>query len=404
MKKVLIVEDDQLVANIYRNKFTVEGFQVETAADGLAGLEMVRSFRPDVVVLDLLLPKMTGVELTKKIRAEPEFERLPIIVFTNTYLTTLVQEAWRAGATKCISKASCTPRQLIDMVRGAITADSPPAPPPAPTPPASAQQPSPPPQPAPPLPPSSASVADEEFQTGLRKTFVSSLPAMLATLRKLLQGAVKADEKEARLKQVNELYRGVRSLTANAGMTGLLQIARMSDALEALLRELHDKPKQINASTLRTVASAVDFLGTLFEHGLGPEKPDARAPNILVVDDEPISRRAVAYSLEKAKLNCVSLEDPAVAYERLLHTAFDLVVLDVDMPGMSGFELCTKLRMLPAHKKTPVIFVTGLDDFESRTSSTVSGGNDFIAKPFLYMELAVKALVYVLRGRIPPGK
>jgi DNA-binding response OmpR family regulator len=74
------------------------------------------------------------------------------------------------------------------------------------------------------------------------------------------------------------------------------------------------------------------------------------------------------------------------------------------MPGMTGFELCTKLRALPAHKKTPVIFVTALTDFESRTSSMMSGGNDFIAKPFLFLELAVKALVYVLRGRLPPAK
>ena len=85
----------------------------------------------------------------------------------------------------------------------------------------------------------------------------------------------------------------------------------------------------------------------------------------------------------------------------LAEQKFDLVFLDVDMPGMNGFELCTKLRTLPAHKKTPVVFVTSLNDFESRANSTMSGGNDFIAKPFLFIELAVKALVYVLRGRLP---
>ena len=77
---------------------------------------------------------------------------------------------------------------------------------------------------------------------------------------------------------------------------------------------------------------------------------------------------------------------------------------NVDMPGMNGFELCTKLRTLPAHKKTPVVFVTSLKHFESRASSTMSGGNDFIAKPFLFIELAVKALVYVLRGRLESAR
>src|SRR5438132_2885683 len=121
MKKILIVEDDQIVANIYRNKFSVDGFQVEIALDGQLGLEMVRSFRPDAVILDLMLPNMTGVELMKKIRLEQDFQQLPVIVFSNTYLTNMVQEAWKAGATKCLSKANCTPKQVIDVVRNAIS-------------------------------------------------------------------------------------------------------------------------------------------------------------------------------------------------------------------------------------------------------------------------------------------
>jgi len=74
------------------------------------------------------------------------------------------------------------------------------------------------------------------------------------------------------------------------------------------------------------------------------------------------------------------------------------------MPGMNGFELCSKLRGLPQHKKTPVVFVTGLNDLESRANSMVSGGNDFIAKPFLFIELAVKALVYIHRARLSSVK
>src|SRR4030088_2174129 len=123
MKKILIVEDDQIVANIYRNKFSVDGFQVEIALDGQLGLELVRSFRPDAVILDLMLPKMTGVELMKKIRLEEDFQHLPVIVFSNTYLTNMVQEAWKAGATKCLSKANCSPKQLLDVVRGTLSSN-----------------------------------------------------------------------------------------------------------------------------------------------------------------------------------------------------------------------------------------------------------------------------------------
>ena len=403
MKKILIVEDDQIVANIYRNKFALEGFRVEIAPDGQAGLEILRTFRPDAVILDLMLPRVTGVEMMKQVRADPEFEKLPIIVFSNTYLSNMVQEAWKAGATKCLSKANCSPKQLIEVVRGTLTGNQIPgsaaSPPPCPA------GPPPPPQTNPPPPPtwkvpSRGTESDQQVQSEMRGSFVASLPPILSSLRALLQAAIKADNEADRLKQLNEIYRRVHSLTSNAGITGMARMAQMADALEALIKELHEKPRNINASTLRTVASAIDFLGVLFDRRSVPEDSDAPSASILVVDDEAISRRAVTYALEKAKLKSVSVEDPQRAYDMLVQNRYDMVFLDVDMPGMNGFELCSKLRSLPAHKKTPVVFVTGLNDLESRANSMVSGGNDFIAKPFLFIELAVKALVYLLRARL----
>jgi DNA-binding response OmpR family regulator len=148
----------------------------------------------------------------------------------------------------------------------------------------------------------------------------------------------------------------------------------------------------------------VDFLGFLFDRGIAPEKQEVPAGAILVVDDEPISRRAIVYALEKAHLQSISAEEPNAAFKLLEENKFDLVFLDVDMPGMTGYELCAKLRTLPQHIKTPVVFVTALSDFDSRTNSLMAGGNDFIAKPFLFIELTVKALIYVLRAKLQPVK
>jgi DNA-binding response OmpR family regulator len=167
-----------------------------------------------------------------------------------------------------------------------------------------------------------------------------------------------------------------------------------------LLKELQEKPANINVSTLRTVALAIDFLAVLFNNPDVVEKQNLPPVNVLVVDDEAISRRAMVYALERARLKCLSVDDPQTGYNLLAQNRFDLVFLDVDMPGMSGFELCAKLRELPMHKKTPVIFVTGLNAFENRARSMMSGGNDLIGKPFLFIELAVKALVFMLRERL----
>jgi CheY-like chemotaxis protein len=219
-----------------------------------------------------------------------------------------------------------------------------------------------------------------------------------------MQALVKANGEVNQLKQIYELYRRLHALAGNAGLAGLNLIAKMADSLEALLKELYEKPKNINNSTIRTVAAGIDFLGFLFERGANTEKQELPQANILVVDDEPISRRAVIYALEKAHLPSVATEDPTAALKLLEEKNFDLVFLDVDMPGMTGYELCAKLRNIPHYKKTPVVFVTALSDFDSRTNSMMAGGNDFIAKPFLFIELTVKALIHVLRTKLQAGR
>jgi CheY-like chemotaxis protein len=391
MKKVLIIEDDQIIANIYRNKFAGEGYQAEAVADGESGLETMRTFQPDVMLLDLVLPKMSGVEFIKQVRSEADFANVPIIVFSNTYLTNLIQEAWKAGANKCLSKTNCTPNDVLDVVRVTIGDSG-----------AMPQAPAAPGRPAAARPNFTDAEGDTKFVSELRQAFIDSQPATLAALRAGLQNLIKAGNETAQLQHIHELYRRAHALAGNAGLAGFPHVAQMSAAVEALLKELYEKPKSINTSTLRTVAAAVDFLGFLFERGKQPDNSDTPPVHILVVDDEPISQRAVVYALEKAQLPSNNTADPSAALKLLTEKHFDLVFLDVDMPGMTGFELCTKLRAMPQYKKTPVVFVTALSDFDSRTSSMMAGGNDFIAKPFLFIELTVKALIHVLRARLQP--
>jgi DNA-binding response OmpR family regulator len=406
MKRMLIIEDDHLVGSIYRHKFQSEGFEVQLAADGEAGWKAVRTMRPDVVILDLMLPKLNGVEVLKRIRATNEWRDLPVIVLSNAYLGNLIQDAWQAGADSCLVKANCTPKQLLEVVQKALR--------PPGTPGTEFRR---------RVPMSnrterqteeggtdaggnSSGKADVDptdtvYMRNVRRDFLKSGVETLGQLRGLLQTFIKSENDTARMPNLFTLYRRVHSVTSNAAVAGLNSISRMSSSIEALIKELYEKPKSITPSTLRTLAHAMDFLAVLFEQDGGATE-DNEAPNILVVDDDAISRRAVILALEKAQLKGVSVDDPDIALRMLGEGPFDLIFLDVEMPEMNGFDLCTRLRGLPLHRDTPVVFVTSQTDFESRARSTLSGGNDLIAKPFLFIELAVKALTYVLQKRLRP--
>lgn len=434
MKKIIIIEDDPIVARIYQNRLEKEGCEVEIATDGQSGFYRIHEALPDAVLLDLMLPKMNGVDLLKKIRAQSQFQKIPIIVFTNAYVPNMIQEAFQAGATQVFNKATLTPRQVIDALQTAMyltTGEAPSIMPrtttsvqpgtetltatPAtglaptnpiihtnasgsqktPTLPTSAQS-----NKSVALPPATKEKADDSFKSEAQRTFHDSAPEILSAIRGLMKDFTKTSNDSSRMPYLMELYRKVHALTGGAGIAGLHCISQMAAALEVLLRELHEKPKNINASTMRTVAHAIDFTTELFTRGVADNEILAAPINILVVDDEILSRRAITYALEKAGLKSVSVEDPQMALNMATEAAYDLIFLDVQMPGMDGFDLCTKIRSGPRNKTTPVIFVTCLTDFKSRARSSLSGGTDLIAKPFMFMELSVKALTYVLRGRL----
>jgi CheY-like chemotaxis protein len=120
MTKVLIVEDNVTVLNLYRNTMRAAGFTVQAETDGAAGLAAIESFKPDVVLLDLVLPKVDGLTLLRQLRADERFTALPVVVFSNAYSGERLNEVWEAGATQVLPKASSSPKHVIDAVRAVV--------------------------------------------------------------------------------------------------------------------------------------------------------------------------------------------------------------------------------------------------------------------------------------------
>ena len=120
MKKIVVVDDQAVLTSIYRAKFSAEGFQVAVAADGEQALDVIKRTRPDLVLLDLMLPKISGLEVLKQLRAHSDFKTTPIVVFSNAAQPTTVEDAWAAGATLVLSKSSTSPKQLVESVQSVL--------------------------------------------------------------------------------------------------------------------------------------------------------------------------------------------------------------------------------------------------------------------------------------------
>jgi CheY-like chemotaxis protein len=222
----------------------------------------------------------------------------------------------------------------------------------------------------------------------------------LATQRKLLQDIGREASDPVRQQLLTNLRFEMGALKDEAGLPEVLPVWQAASALEGLLKQLVEKIRNATPSTLRTVAGGLDLLDDLCLPGLPPDLLTDRPLRFLVVDDDRISRQALSHSLEKAFSQPDLAVDGEAALAQATRQAYDVIFLDVQMPGMDGFEVCTKIRETAPNRTAPVVFVTGQSDFDARCKSTLSGGNDLMGKPFLTFEVTVKALTLALHGRL----
>jgi len=122
MPKIAIVEDDQAISQMYRFKFEAEGFTVETAENGKLGLALTESMKPDIILMDLMMPEMTGDQMLEKMRKTSWGKDIKVIVLTNMGEQEIPQSVKDLGVVGVILKADMTPRQVADLVKKNLAA------------------------------------------------------------------------------------------------------------------------------------------------------------------------------------------------------------------------------------------------------------------------------------------
>lgn len=119
-KKVLLIEDEEMLSEMYKTKFEGEGFVFFRAYDGENGLELAKRERPDIILLDIIMPKVDGFVVLKELKADAGTKNIKIILLTNLGQDEDVKKGKAMGADDYLIKANFTPAQVVDKVRGLL--------------------------------------------------------------------------------------------------------------------------------------------------------------------------------------------------------------------------------------------------------------------------------------------
>lgn len=422
--QILAADDDALCLRAILFALQKASLTADTAANGIEALALATRKAYDVILMDIQMPEMDGLAAAGKLH-ETQFNADTPVVFVTIQSDFLT----RAQSTQCTAQGGgdlmakpflvfeLTVKVLTFIMRKrlraipakiAVLPGLPGAEPVRPAAPA----------PVTPAQPSAATAGRPNTPAvaapGTARTDNASAPArrsesaheffveassLLATTRKLVEGLADSADDVERQARLGNARSQLVTLITKAEPRHFSIIPRIASTLEALLKRLHKNPRAINLSTIHTATQALNLLERLCLPGMERKLADQPA-RILVVDDEPLARRAMVGALQLAFEKPESADDGQAALALIDRRHYDVIFTDIGMPGLDGYALCKHIRDGTANPHTPVVFITSHTDMQSRNQAAEVGGTDFICKPFLPIEISVKALTLTWEGRL----
>jgi len=119
-KHILVIEDNNAMLQLYSQVFSGTGFKVSTAADGETGWAKIQSEHPDLILLDMVIPKLSGADLLKKLHDDPTTAKIPVVVFSAVNSAENVRKALDAGASEFLPKATSSPKSVVSKIQAVL--------------------------------------------------------------------------------------------------------------------------------------------------------------------------------------------------------------------------------------------------------------------------------------------
>ncbi len=119
-KKILIIEDEEIMYGLLERKLSGEGYEVRVAKDGVKGLEMIKQEKPNLILLDIIMPKMGGFEVMEEVRKDKELSEIPMIIISNSGQPVELDRAKKLGVKDWLIKTEFDPQEVIEKVKKQI--------------------------------------------------------------------------------------------------------------------------------------------------------------------------------------------------------------------------------------------------------------------------------------------
>jgi two-component system cell cycle response regulator DivK len=345
---ILIVDDTPVNLKLTRILLVHEGYDVRTAASAEEALEVMESFHPRLVLADIQMPGIDGLEMTRRIKADPRHRDVVVVALTALAMKDDEERAKQAGCDGYITKPIDT-RALGDRIRAFLKSEN-----------------------------GAAHAAEGDPFEGegiddLRQRFLDEALQQVPLWLEEMEESFDA----ARAQAIAHQWIG------SGGLLGYRRVSLLSREAETILRQ-----KPLDMAELR--ATFTDLLDELQDPSIGEESPDIppaaapgqARPRVLIADDDPNVRALVKAILHSQEIDCETVGDGRAALAAIRDSKPQAIVLDVNMPDMSGNEVLAALRSEGVRSK--VLLLTADEHPDTR------GADDFLVKPFNPVELVVR--------------
>jgi CheY-like chemotaxis protein len=347
MKRILVIDDDQFVLKVYQSKFETEGLHAEVAADPISALTHVRKAVPDLILLDLMLPGMSGVDLLKQIRTIPGAEGIPVLVFTHSYDSALIEQAKASGADVVLNKNNVSPNRLLEMVRHALAQGRRHA-----------------------LPSVgeaadakkrdvSGAAPERQFVRGdLRVTMGNQAQAIEGRLREIVQTFTSAPDGTLRMGSLAQLNNLLGDIIHDAIDADLFDITMMGRALSRMIVDLEQHPEEIAQGTVRSFGVAVITIANLYRR-IGSAPHEHELPGLaVVVIANPQAGRLIAEAFVEIGFPAVSFSTTEAAGSFVAENPANIIICSDQWPDTTGEEFFLRCSSAEGRRNLRALYLS----------------------------------------------